>query len=235
MHKVFEKCSGIILIFLLMPFFSEVWAVPNSGKEHQEKIQEIIQQLQNNALLTGDFEQVRKLQGFTRSIKSTGNFIYWRDHGLYWETKWPFPHASTFMQNGVIDWQQSTGIGPEINSSNPILNKISSILISLIGGDIQTINRSFRADWTFSENNWSLKLDPVELMISRAITDIQIAGQQFVKNIVVTTAGNDITEITFLKIISKETPDQLQCSYFKSTDIDACVEPPKTARIIHPK
>jgi len=199
-----------------------VWAGPNSERLQQQKIEKITKHLQSHILLSGEFKQVRRLQGFSRPIESTGIFIYWRDHGLYWETRRPFFQAVTFMPEGMIDWQLPNGAESRKTNNNFMLNKVSSILMSLVGGDLQKINRSFKASWNVRANAWSITLTPVLPMIARTLADIQIAGQQYIHQLIVTTSGNDMSRIYFSHISSADMPDQIQCGHFQDADQHMC-------------
>jgi len=215
MRLLSSNASSIFLLFFMMFFAAVAGAQTDTEKWQQEKIQKITNQLQQHTLLAGEFRQTRRLQGFSRAIESTGIFIYWQGHGLYWETRQPFFQASTFIQDGVIDWRQSDGFKSEVIDNNPILKNISSIIVPLVGGDLEKLERTFDASWDFGEKEWSITLEPVSFMISRAVSGIEVTGQQFIRNFVITTSGNDITAIDFFNITLADHPDYTQCRYFQ--------------------
>ena len=211
------------LVFLLALFISPVWAQPDA-----EKIQEIKNELKAHVVLSGEFKQIRRLQGFSRPIESTGIFVYWQGRGLYWETQRPFFQASTFIQDGVIDWRQSDGASPTLIDDNPVLRNMSAIIVPLVGGDLEKLESTFNARWAFDAAGWSIVLDPTSFMVEKAISGIKVSGEVFIRNLAITTPGNDATEIDFLNIKVADSPNYQQCEYFQVSGSERCNAIPKT-------
>ncbi|MCF6324789.1 MAG: outer membrane lipoprotein carrier protein LolA [Gammaproteobacteria bacterium] len=217
------------IIFILLPGMSPVWA-----QAEADKIQEITNQLRSHVVLSGEFKQTRKLQGFSRSIESTGIFTYWQGRGLYWETQQPFFQASTFIQDGVIDWRKSDGLVRTLIDDNPVLKNISSIIVPLVGGDLAKLDSTFDSGWVFDDVGWSLMLDPDSFMVKKAIGGIVLSGGQFIRTLVISTPGNDTTEITFLNMTSADSPNRQQCDYFQVLDSDTCGDIPEAVGLTQP-
>jgi len=217
------------IVFISLPAMSPVWA-----QAEADKIQQITSQLRSHVLLSGEFKQTRKLQGFSRSIESTGIFTYWQGRGLYWETQQPFFQASTFIQDGVIDWRKSDGLAGILIDDNPVLKNISSIIVPLVGGDLAKLDNTFDSSWVFDDAGWSMALDPDSFMVKKAIDRIEVSGGQFIRALVISTPGNDTTEITFLNMTSTDSPNRQQCEYFQVSDSDACGDVPETVGLIQP-
>lgn len=212
----------VLLFISLIILVPAAWALSSVEKSQQERVQEITRQLQGHVLLAGEFRQSRKLQGFSREIESAGVFIYWQDHGLYWETRKPFFQASTFLQGGVIDWRQSDDMPSGSLDGSPVLKNISAIIVPIVGGDLEKLGENFNARWIVGPDNWSVTLDPASFIISKAISEIRITGLQFIDHLAITTSGNDVTEINFFNIVTSSSPNLVQCLYFQEAGSDIC-------------
>jgi len=227
MSLVSPRFFYVALVCLLALFMPIVWAQSDA-----EKIQEIKSQLKAHVVLSGEFKQTRRLQGFSRAIESTGIFTYWQGRGLYWETQRPFFQASTFIQDGVIDWRQSDGLSPALIDDNPVLRKMSAIIVPLVGGDLEKLDSTFNAKWAFDEAGWSIVLDPASFMVEKAIGGIKVSGGEFIRDLAITTPDNDDTEIAFLNIKVADIPDHQQCEYFQVAGSELCNVIPKAVGLV---
>lgn len=180
------------------------------------------QQMRQHQVVKGHFEQSRTLTGIPRPIHSSGRFIYWRNHGLYWKTEKPISQASTFTPDAIIHWQSGTDLQQakrQVNkSTSPVQKQISRILLAVFGGDIQSLEKLFNTHWhsgsTPGEKQWTVDLTPSVTAIKQAVEKITLSGGDYVNNLNLDASNGDTTRIHFSNIRAFTYPAADDCQYF---------------------
>ena len=54
------------------------------------------------AVLRGQFEQQKQLQGFRNPLKSSGDFLLLRDRGIAWNTRLPFASSTRLTRRKLL-------------------------------------------------------------------------------------------------------------------------------------
>ena len=215
MIKRHSSIRLFLVLSLLLYFHVSAWASTND-------IQNIIMHLQKSVLFKGDFEQKKVLQGISRQLRSSGIFIYWRNHGLYWETTKPFHNALTYTPNEIIQWES-----PGIPSYDPaqqkyFQQKMSRMLLSIFSADLPSIKERFTTSWKIEKDKWSLNLIPIHTITKDVIKHVKISGDKFVKQIAIFSPSGDHTEINFINISSISFLGHSDCARFSSIKDFVC-------------
>lgn len=200
------------------------WASPWSLAEPAPA--QVVQGMQQHPLIAGQFVQTRQLQGLPRPITSSGNFIFWRQHGLYWETLQPFYQATTFTADEVITWLAPEGPAQQAPSRDPVQKYVNRILLSVFGADMSMIDKLFSSQWQTDGDNWSVALTPANAAVEKAIAHAHLSGAQYLQQLQVTSRSGDVSTMVFDQV---QAPTQLaaaQCARFSR---DGAIECPQAA------
>ncbi len=221
---------------------------PNQNALTLEKITD---QIELKPFLRGAFRQERTLKGFNRTLVSSGQYYFWKDHGLYWEVQKPFFRATTFGNDLTISWS-SPG---EVSSSTApklIQKQISKVLIAVLGADIETLQRYFvatahynpvadggeegdkrgvtdngeageRDEASAKKLTWSMQLEPKDFATRKALKQLDLIGGTSIHEIRVTSSNGGITHIQFSGPNMLEQPLKKQCElYYPQTTEEMC-------------
>lgn len=192
--------------------------------------EQLSRQITQHQIVRGRFEQWRTLTGIPRPIRSSGHFIYWRDHGLYWETGKPISQASTFTPDAIIHWQSGIDLQQtkrqSDKSSSPVQKQISRILLAVFGGDIQSLEKLFNSYWSTDQEQktkqWTVELTPTAASIKRVVEKITLSGGDYISNLNLDASNGDTTRIHFTDLGASVYPTANDCPYF---DLDSSLCP----------
>ncbi|MFL0804943.1 MAG: outer membrane lipoprotein carrier protein LolA [Agarilytica sp.] len=205
----------VSILFSLMFLLGAANATPQEAL-NTTNLKKISNNLTPHSFIQGEFVQERKLTGFGRTLRSTGRYLFWRDHGLYWEIQQPFFRASTFGNNASISWsapgQISSKTRPKI-----IQKQIGKVLVAVLGTDIETLKKYFVVDASVTDNEklkWTAQLKPKDMATKKALEQLSLTGTKSLKSIVITSANGDTTTIEFTKVNASDGPTEDLCELF---------------------
>ena len=177
--------------------------------------------LQQKNLLTGEFQQRRELSEIPVPLQSYGQFIYWRDHGMYWETSKPFYSAQTYTPEDIIQWQ-APGVALD-TAPGMIERQIGQIMVGLFSGDLSRLESFFTATVTGSEDDWRIHFKPSAGSIQNVINHIELQGQTLVNTLSIETANGDLTRIDFRAVNTPSTLSVSECERFFRDPASFCL------------
>lgn len=186
------------------------------------KVQKVVSQLNSHILIAGSFTQTRALRGISRPLVTTGRFVYWKGHGLYWEIQKPFFQASTFTADTIINWE-SQGVVREMNGKeNPVQRRISQVVLAALAARVDELDNYFTITWDIGASSWSSELNAAGPMVKKHISQIIMAGTDHVQKLSVRTPADDRTDVEFNNVSYSAGPSQVQCQYFYRTGAQQC-------------
>ena len=186
---------------------------------------QVLEQLQQQTLISGQFVQTRQLQGLPRPIKSSGNFIFWRGHGLYWETLLPFYQATTFSTDEVITWLAPEGPAQPPANKDPVQKYVNRILLSVFSADMSTIDKLFSSRWQLDGDSWSLELTPINAAVKKVIDHARLGGGRHLQQLLVASRGGDVSLMEFEQVVAPAQLNTAQCARFNRQGDSPCPEP----------
>jgi hypothetical protein len=133
-------------------------------------------------------------------LKSEGAFILAPGQGLIWRAEKPFAVTTLMNRNGLA--QQSDG-ATTLNlpaSRAPFMAGLYDMLSGALAGDWHALERDFAVVRTETADGWRLQLTPAKKAPSDAmpITQIDIAGKEYVERVEILKQGGDHDALTFL-------------------------------------
>ena len=151
-------------------------------------------------VLCGRFDQSKQLVGLKKPLTSNGRFCVVADKGVLWRTLQPFPNTLKLTHDEIIQLRGERVTLRLDAKQEPTVRMINSVLFALLAGDLAQLEKLFDIDGTTQDNSWSVTLKAREPGLAKAIGSIALDGGVYVKNIVISEAGGDRTDIVFSAI-----------------------------------
>ncbi|MGZ3159388.1 MAG: LolA family protein [Burkholderiaceae bacterium] len=182
-------------MFVSMPSAPLLAAVPVA------KIQDM---LAKQKVLCGRFDQNKTLTGFKKPLASNGRFCVVTGRGVLWRTLQPFPNTLRLTRDEIVH-MQGDRVSMRLDAKQePTVRMINSVLFSLLAGDLAQLESLFEVDGSIKDNTWTVALKAREQALAKAIGSITLEGGSYVKNITITEANGDRTNIIFSAMQSGE-------------------------------
>jgi hypothetical protein len=160
-------------------------------------LRQVQAQLTDAPLLRGQFEQTKTVTGFRNPLRSSGEFLQMRGHGLIWNTHKPFA-ASLVLNAKSLRAQQGKASYALDASKEPAIAATNTLLFALLSGDTHALAQRFTIkDVAKNANEWRLQLTPREPGLSRMFSQITLSGARYVRQVELLEANGNRTEILF--------------------------------------
>ena len=151
------------------------------------------------AVLRGQFEQQKQLQGFRNPLKSSGDFLLLRDRGIAWNTRQPFASSTRLTRRKLLATMPDGSTQVLVDASaSPAMAAVNALLMALVAGDLDalatrfTLKEALRAD-----GGWSLTLQPRDAALKQAFSRIVLDGDRYVRGVEIVEPAGDRTRIRF--------------------------------------
>ena len=182
---------ALLLVFALL----SALALPAHAKDGDG----VRARLAKPAVLRGQFEQQKQLQGFRNPLKSSGDFLLLRDRGIAWNTRLPFASSTRLTRRKLLATMPDGSTQVLVDaSSSPAMAAVNALLMALVAGDLDalatrfTLKEALRAD-----GGWSLTLQPRDAALKQAFSRIVLDGDRYVRGVEIVEPGGDRTKIRF--------------------------------------
>lgn len=162
------------------------------------------ERLEQPAVLRGRFEQEKQIQGFRNPLRSNGDFLLLREHGIAWDTTAPFASSAVLtrqrMATRLPDGSEQVLIDA---ADGPAASATASLLMALVGGDLDALGERFEGQESlYADGSWELALVPRDTSLRRVFSGFRLAGDRYVREVVIQEAGGDRTHVRLLDLAS---------------------------------
>lgn len=170
------------------------------------------------AVLRGDFEQEKRIDGFKNPLRSQGNFLLARDKGVVWSTVKPFPSEIVLTRDRILSRQRDGSARIEMDArQQPALRSVNLMMFALMSGDADALSSRFDISVQAQAGDaWRMTLRPKPGALARSFESIVLEGDRFVRRVDMEEASGDRTRLTFLNL--SETPARLSAQEAKRFD-----------------
>ena len=186
--------TRIALVFLLC-WVNPLWA--------DAALDNIAKRLAQPALLQGQFEQKKTIRVLAMPLVSTGVFSVVKNQGVMWNVEKPLASQLLISKDGI----KGADLG-----ENRAMAHVGKILNQLLSGDIAVLEQQFNVS-VLQDNTsgWALALVPRSLILQKAIKEIRLDGDRYIKQLILHEASGDQTEVNFTALVESETlPDSIR-------------------------
>ncbi len=148
-----------------------------------------IEHLQGAQTVRGEFEQTKTLSGFDQALKSRGEFVQVRNHGVRWQTLEPIQSEMVLTPDGVRGMA-----GAEDGAA---ARALADIFMGLFALDLEHLSRRFHLEALepAADETWALQLIPRDPALQDVIAQVRIAGDATLDRVRFEDALGDTTEI----------------------------------------
>ena len=184
----------LLLSALLLPGTTPAAAEPNAT---DATVAAIAARVEQPELLRGRFEQDKEIAGFSKPLRSQGQFVLARGRGVIWQTEHPFPSRLTVTAKRLR--ARSGDSVRELDAdSEPALRAINALLFDVLAGNVTQLQDRFKVDVAqIDEHGWHLRLLPKAGMFAQVFTAIELDGDRSIERIALDEAIGDHSEIRF--------------------------------------
>ncbi|MFK7978200.1 MAG: outer membrane lipoprotein carrier protein LolA [Halioglobus sp.] len=151
--------------------------------------------LANRNILHGLFEQTRELQGVSGGLTSTGEFYFWRGHGIYLSTLEPIVQATTYRSDTTLRWAPGEPKPQVLNGRRD--RHFRDLLMSIFDFDTEQLERDFQQAWRFEDQEWELQLTPRSFASKRFLESITLRGSQHIDALTIVSKSGEKLRILF--------------------------------------
>lgn len=156
------------------------------------------------SIMCGRFDQTKKLAGMKKPLASNGRFCVVAGKGVLWRTLQPFPSTLRLTRDEIVNYQGERVAMRLDAKTEPTVRMINNVLFSLLSGDLGQLDSLFEVDGTADASSWNVALKARQPALEKAIGTIKLDGGAYVRNIVMSEAGGDQTNIVFSAIQTGE-------------------------------
>jgi len=149
--------------------------------------------------LCGRFDQTKRLAGIKKPLTSSGRFCVVEGKGVVWRTLKPFPNTLRLTRDEIVHFQGERVSMRLEARQEPTVRVINGVLFSLLAGDLGQLESLFEVAGSV-DGGWSVALTARHPALAKAIGKIALDGDAYVRNIRITEASGDSTEIVFSDI-----------------------------------
>lgn len=187
-----------LLVWLLL-WMPCVWAQPNSG--NFIKVQAELAKVTN---VSGNFQQIRNMALLSKPLVSMGDFQLSRKEGLKWYQAKPFSSTLIVTQNKI---EQRIGNNPPniiTKEQQPIVFSFSNVFLSVFNGNTKAIEEYFKINFMGDINKWSMVLTPKVAPLNKAIVNIKLTGDKYIRTIKINEAKHNSMTIYLSNIKAEQ-------------------------------
>jgi hypothetical protein len=152
--------------------------------------------LVRSPILRASFEQERSMRVLKRPLLSRGRLTAVADQGVLWQVREPHEVTVLVTAHAILEWDDH-GSPRRMMAASPVLGALGDALLGVLTGDTGKLGALFELSSLPAEQGWRLALAPKDPNLAPMITAIEIAGSQFVEEVVISEAGGDRTVIRF--------------------------------------
>ncbi len=149
------------------------------------------------AVLRGEFEQSKQVQGFKKPLQSKGDFLVARERGVIWRTREPFAGVLKLTPTEIVATQGSDVAFRLSATTEPTVRVINGLLFALLNGDVAALDAQFKMEGSVQAKTWTLNLVPKQAAFTKILTHVELSGDLYVRRVVLDEANGDRTTIVF--------------------------------------
>lgn len=188
-----QRCTSFGYLLVLIVSLMSTSAVASTPT-----LEGITERIKLNEQISGEFVQLKYLSILPNPLRSSGNFSFMPDSGLFWETLQPLHSRLTFSSKGISQEQNGQQVWLA-QSDQPGVAVIGKILAAMFTNDWQTLKDFFSITVKPDTNahQWHLELIPSQATLASAMERIELTGDRQLQRITLYEHSGDRTEIEF--------------------------------------
>lgn len=165
---------------------------------------DVAARLADAPVIRGQFEQTRKLSGFSNPLVSRGDFVLAKGRGVVWATREPFASSLLVTPDRLVMRGADGKVQQQMQAdSQPAMRVVGESMIAVLRGDLRSLQTRFDVTGKLvGKAGWTLTLTPTDAGMRRVFTRIELAGDRFVRDVRLEEAGGDSTVVKMIGPVS---------------------------------
>jgi len=161
---------------------------------------DVAARLADAPVIRGQFEQTRRLAGFSNPLVSRGDFVLARGRGVVWNTREPFPSSLLVTPDRLVMRGADGKVQQQMQAdSQPAMRVVGESMIAVLRGDLRSLQTRFEVTGKLvGKSGWALTLIPADAGMRRVFTRIELAGDRFVRNVRLEEGSGDSTVVRMI-------------------------------------
>ncbi|WP_127960195.1 outer membrane lipoprotein carrier protein LolA [Serratia microhaemolytica] len=154
------------------------------------------------------FHQTRTIKDLPMPLRSQGEMVIAREHGLLWQQTAPFPMRMVLTDTHMVQAVNNQPAQVVTAENNPQMFQFNHLLRALFQADRQVLAQNFHIDFRdLGAGRWSLHLQPLTTPLDKIFASIELAGERYLETIQLYDKQGDRTDIVLSE--HRLTPTQL--------------------------
>lgn len=165
----------------------------------------VSERLQQTPVVRARFEQEKRIKALRRPLRSSGKFLFARDHGLYWHTLQPFDTQLVITESGMVQKENGRTTLDISVEERPIIHSFTNVFMALFAGDKKVLAKTFDLYLVQEESHWWLGLKPKQRLLKKVMDHICLKGGEHLEEIHFIEKSGDLT-VMKLNAVSVDPP-----------------------------
>ena len=163
--------------------------------------------LSDAPVIHGQFEQTRRLAGFSNPLVSRGDFVMARGRGVVWATREPLASSLLVTPEKLVMRGADGKVQQEMQAdTQPAMRLVGESMIAILRGDLRSLSTRFKVTGKLvGKSGWTLTPTPTDANVRRAFVRIDLAGDRFVRDVKLEEASGDSTVVRMIDPAAAET------------------------------
>ena len=151
-------------------------------------------------VIHGQFEQTRRLAGFSNPLVSRGDFVLAKSRGVVWATREPFASSLLVTPDRLVMRGADGKVQQQMQAdSQPAMRVVGESMIAVLRGDLRSLQKRFDVTGKLvGKAGWALTLTPTDAGMRRVFTRIELAGDRFVRDVRLEEGSGDSTVVRMI-------------------------------------
>jgi outer membrane lipoprotein-sorting protein len=165
-----------------------------------QTLPQLQQQLTREPTLRATFVQLKQVTGLAQPLRSSGELLFSRQHGLWWHQTQPF-ELTLILDESRLRQQLAGQPAEEIRAAdNPQLFEFSHLLLSLFAADQTILQQHFSLVFSPEVERWRLTLTPRQAPLNQVFDQLALEGAQELQQLQIRDRQGDETLLEFSAI-----------------------------------
>lgn len=156
-----------------------------------------LENLSRNAVVYGDFKQVKHIQKISRDFESTGKFVIAKGKGIVWDVEKPFKNSLVITDSRMVERSASGAVSSIDASQNAVFAEFSKTIQSVFSGNVSLLEQNFTVSFSSRGGQWVMTLVPKEKSIRQVIGSIELSGNGTLSSVVILDADSNTLTYSF--------------------------------------
>lgn len=168
-------------------------------------------------VIRGQFEQTRRLAGFSQPLVSRGDFVVARGRGVVWTTREPVPSSLMVSPDRLVVRGADGKIQQQMQAdAQPAMRIVGESMIAMLRGDFRALSSRFDVTGKLiGKQAWTLTLTPTDAGTRRVFARIELSGDQFVRNVKLEEASGDSSVVKMIDPVAAKQLDASEAQRFE--------------------